>query len=250
MTRVWLLMLLTSCTLKLDFDGLAGGSAACPSGRGPAMISAGSFCIDATEVTNAHYALFLAEAANKPPEQHKACGFNTDLTPTAKWPATEPKNPVGDVDWCDAWAYCKWAGKRLCGAIGGGPARYDQPESLSSQWYFACTRGVGPTRRYPYGADYRAGICRGDAGESAGPRPVGESAACVGGFDGLLDMSGNVWEWEDACTGDTGASDTCAFRGGSWGSSSSLLACNGRSPTELFKRSDTREKLGIRCCSP
>ena len=62
-------------------------------------------------------------------------------------------------------------------------------------------------------------------------------------------MSGNVWEWEDACVGETGATDVCSFRGGSWGSSENLLACDGRSPSEVFTREDTREKLGIRCCS-
>ena len=40
---------------------------------------------------------------------------------------------------------------------------------------------------------------------------------CAGkGYDGLYDMSGNVAEREDPCTGTSGATDSCLQRGGSY----------------------------------
>lgn len=74
--------------------------------------SAGAYCMDATEVTNADYAAFLA--ANPPTSGQVAwCAWNTSYLPPFGWPATGKENhPVVRVDWCDARAYCKWAGKR------------------------------------------------------------------------------------------------------------------------------------------
>src|SRR5260370_40886093 len=48
------------------------------------------------------------------------------------WPRTS-------VDWCDALAYCTWAGKHLCGKIGGGPIPVAQVLTANaSQWFLAC----------------------------------------------------------------------------------------------------------------
>jgi hypothetical protein len=106
-------------------DSIAGS---CPSGLpGPAMVPAGAFalptmCIDATEVTNAHYAAFLASSP-APGSGPGACTWNVRYEPLFHWPPPPERAafPVVDVDWCDAFAYCAWAGKRLCGDPGGGP---------------------------------------------------------------------------------------------------------------------------------
>src|SRR6185437_5545544 len=110
-------------------------------------------------------------------------------------PPTKGSDPVVCVDWCDAQAYCAWAGKRLCGAIGGGPATtYGDPNE--SQWYNACSNGG--TTSFPYGNDYVAGDCNGGATVAA----VGTTPGCQGltsPYFGIFDMSGNVKEWEDHC---------------------------------------------------
>jgi hypothetical protein len=54
------------------------------------------------------------------------------------------------VDWCDAHAYCKPVGKRLCGKIGGGPNLYaDYASASSSEWYRACSSGGSFTYPIP-----------------------------------------------------------------------------------------------------
>ena len=62
----------------------------------------------------------------------------------------------------------------------------------------------------------------------------------------LIDMSGNVWEWSDACNGTLGAADSCRRHGGSFASAAALLKCS-------IKGSDTRDTTtdftGIRCCA-
>ena len=51
--------------------------------------------------------------------QPSFCAWNTDFTPSAAWPPapTQANHPVVWVDWCDAFAYCAGAGKRLCGPL-------------------------------------------------------------------------------------------------------------------------------------
>ena len=67
------------------------------------------------------------------------------------------------VRWCHAYAYCKWAGKRLCGKHGGGTYPWaDSEASYNSQWSYACRGGI-PGTQYPYGGGsaYTKDVCVG-----------------------------------------------------------------------------------------
>jgi formylglycine-generating enzyme required for sulfatase activity len=221
-----------------------GGPIVCPSRRGPAMVpivvdGAKDFCIDATEVTNAQYFDFLyaTDVGPQPP----ACSTNDSYVPGGDWPA--PPNradyPVTDVDWCDAWAYCNWAGKRLCGRLGGGallPGQSSDPSA--SQWFFACSHGG--TRSTPNGS---MTMCNSHSANIGQLLPSGTTQGCEGGYAGIFDMVGNVAEWIDACVeGDGGR--TCYLQGGSF--ADAVQSC---STLYSWNRTDSDFDYGIRCCS-
>jgi formylglycine-generating enzyme required for sulfatase activity len=214
-------------------------------------VRVGSFCIDSTEVTNDQYATFLAATPALSLAPAPACSFKTSFTPSAGWPApTKKQNPVVLVDWCDAYAYCAWAGKRLCGAIGGGPsAKASVADKNVDQWYAACS--ANGANVYPYGGNvYISGKCNDLESGSKGTAPVESFAGCVGGYPGIFDMNGNAYEWEDACDVSTGASDSCVIRGGSWGFSGTTYGgCNTYFNDYVVKRSDNFNDTGFRCCS-
>src|SRR5690348_8422215 len=150
-------------------DAAVLGEAGCPTGRGPAMIEINDvptpYCIDSTEVTNADYKAFLDSSPSTAGQPPGICDFNTTFVPetldgSAEWPPSAAADafPVVYIDWCDAYAYCAWAGKRLCGEIGGGPNPINEYALPSrSQWYHACSENGA--RVYPYGNDYDASIC-------------------------------------------------------------------------------------------
>src|SRR5256885_7307861 len=179
------------------------------------MIRAGSFCIDATEVTNRQYQAFLTAKGKDLRGQAPACvGVNLDFTPDQSrnhWPYNpdHADNPVVGVDWCDSWAFCDWAGKRLCGKIGTAePVPFDFAiDHTMSQWVSACEHGGD--RGYPYGTTYDATACYFTIGPETSA--VSMYPKCVGGYPGLFDMTGNVEEWIDSCQG-----DTCQAFGGSF----------------------------------
>jgi formylglycine-generating enzyme required for sulfatase activity len=178
----------------------------CPSGRGPSMVDVGGFCIDSTEVSNRQYKAFLADTSVTLQKQPSICiGKNVDFKPDDSDGggvdvASRIDHPVVNVDWCDAAAFCLWAGKRLCGKIGGGslgPGEGVFP--VTSQWAHACTKGG--TRAYPYGTTVKTTACQLGKGE---PLPIKTLAVqskpeCMGGFDGLYHMVGNAEEWVDLC---------------------------------------------------
>lgn len=229
------------------FDGACPGTAP-PSG----VVINGLFCADSTEVTNAQYAAFLAATGGDAGAQPSVCAFNTSHTPGGTWPAPAAlaSNPVTNVDWCDAYMYCKWAGKRLCGRIGGGATVDTNSEYINagvSQWYRACS--ANGTRVFPYGAVYNMTACNGLDLGVGGPVDAGSLPGCVGGSAGLFDMSGNVSEWEDACSTQTGTADNCLVRGGSYGDNAAAsLQCDKR--TANFTRGSMSADIGFRCCGP
>lgn len=248
-------------------DAAAAGDAApadagapCPSGRGPAMKRVtdehGTFCVDTTEVTNAQFDAFLADTAARPTPP-MTCKAKTSYGGAAR-----PANaiPVTNVDWCDAWMFCAWAGKRLCGSRNGTVINDLPPANDTgvSEWFAACSHSG--SRNYPYGTNYDANACNGcratgtacTATQPPALLQAGALATCTGGYDGLLDMSGNVAEWEDNCDGphtDPGT-DTCPPRGGSVQTEGDQLKCAmPNSVTTVKTRLAKGADVGIRCCA-
>jgi formylglycine-generating enzyme required for sulfatase activity len=232
-----------------DVPGARVDGGACPEGRGPSMLLVdGKLCIDTTEVTYAQYKAFLearaGDAGGQPPE----CAWSTTFSPNAGWPYPAGKDAfrVPDVTWCAARAFCEWAGKRLCGTPGTGAPVAPSARAIASadEWYAACSQGAA--RAYPYGNTYAKEAC--NTGSDAGPTPVGSHPSCAGGYPGLLDMSGNVEEWDNACDSTTtvaplGTSDACYVRGGTSNAVEATSTCGyaGR----LFRGNHA----GIRCCA-
>lgn len=172
-----------------------------------------SFAIDRYEVTNAQYRKFLADVKKNGddryahPDQPKGKDhtprywkeFNPllkdpDFTRLAQFSPmtfTRDNTPVVGVDWFDAYAYAKWAGKRL---------------PTEAEWELAARGTDG--RRWPWGNDWQWGLCnivgekfgadvRSQGKEKDGyiyPAPVGSFAAGRSPY-GCDDMAGNAAEW-------------------------------------------------------
>jgi sulfatase modifying factor 1 len=224
-------------------------------------ITAGtSYQIDATEVTQGQYAMWLATNPPLPGKTDLNCGYVTNYggyTDTdAGYAVTDAgyagpdveHHPVATVDWCDAYWYCKGVGKRLCGAIGGGSNPVDsRNDANASQWYRACSSGG--IYAYPYGDTYQASCCHGYENGAGATTAVGALPDCVTsapGYAGVYDLSGNVAEWEDSCTG-TGPSAFCELRGGSMYTDGFVLAC-ADGGTNIMRNS-VNVIIGFRCCS-
>jgi formylglycine-generating enzyme required for sulfatase activity len=232
-----------------------GRCAVCPLGMVRVPVGVAAYCIDATEVTNEQYDVFVAKVSPKTPAFPAQCKWKAtgSFVPTPK--VGTPNQPVRNVDWCDAWAYCDAQDKRLCGAIGSGTTKnptpfdkYDDPNV--DQWRHACSYGASPA--WPYGATADPTRCNTsdripDAGVS-GPVAVRALTTCIGSIaelNTLYDMSGNVAEWEDSCQSSTGVSDPCRVRGGSFRDTAANAAC-GVATTR--NRSDRQDWVGFRCC--
>jgi formylglycine-generating enzyme required for sulfatase activity len=140
-----------------------------------------AFHIGRFEVTVAQFKAFV-----------DASGFKVD--PQAlKGP---PNHPVAFVSWPDALAYCRWLERgmrespatpeRLRAALKDG-WRVSLP--TEAEWEKAA-RGTD-RRIYPWGSEPRKDRAN---FESNGTTPVGQFP-CPECPYGLLDMSGNVWEW-------------------------------------------------------
>jgi sulfatase modifying factor 1 len=233
---------------------------ACPQSRGgPPLVQMGEVCIDATEVTNAQYAVFwTAKAAGRDiAGQPLFCAWNDTFTPDhagAPWPfrAGTESRPVVNVDWCDAFAFCKWAGKRLCGGLSGVALTSwaDAGDGSRSQWGYACTGGGA--RKFPYGAAYDARVCNtGKPLESVSTvEDVGSHPGCRTEA-GVFDLSGNVEEWVDDCATSAGPTDLCAIVGQSSfqdPNGDPDFSCLGSAYTDA--RNVAYELRGFRCCAP
>jgi formylglycine-generating enzyme len=225
------------------------------------------FQIDQTEVTRDQYAAWLATRPSVS-EQAGSCQTNESFAPDARclqqydgFLCADGTAGCGDhpqtcVDWCDAKAYCEASGKRLCGAVGGGELPFTDPAAtgdlqptsapVKGEWELACS--AGGTTRFPYGDEAKAEACNTVRAGHDATTAVGAMAACrssVEGYRDLVDLSGNVWEWENACAGE-GDDAFCQVRGGSFVSDEKLDSC---AAPHRYARDFKAFYVGIRCCA-
>lgn len=129
-------------------------------------IALDAFYLDRTEVTNARYAAFVKATGHRAP-YHWVGGL----------PAEKTENqPVTNVSWDDAAAFCKWDGKRL---------------PTEAEWERAARGDALDKGMYPWG-DRKIEPTDAVYGLVDGPEPV---CSKTRNSLGLCDMIGNVWEW-------------------------------------------------------
>jgi formylglycine-generating enzyme required for sulfatase activity len=131
--------------------------------------------------------------------------------------------PYHKVDGTTALDLCAARQKRLCTA---------------SEWTAACGGPAGTP--YPYGDTYDPAACNDGGTCHAELAATGSHASCQGGYPGIFDMTGNVWEWTSTCTNN----DWCILLGGSYQTAGNACATLDQRAAGAFPTDD----LGFRCC--
>lgn len=219
-----------------------------------ALVDVGDgYSIDVTEVTWKQYEAWTMKnpSTSGLPQE---CAFKTSFVPGYPFEQQWWSYPVNRIDWCDAYAYCKSVGKRLCGKRGGGAVPYAAfADATVSQWHNACSSGGA--NNYPYGgavgADASDGYDPSACAEDA-PAPVASFPACVASPAGkpIYDLSGNNWEWEDSCEAASGPTDHCRMRGGAIAANAEQLTCGYDSTAYPTARNFRGPTVTFRCCQP
>jgi formylglycine-generating enzyme required for sulfatase activity len=91
-------------------------------------------------------------------------------------------------------------------------------------------------------------MCNGADTGLGGPVAYTSQQSCIGGETGMVEMSGNVAEWEDSCNAYSGASDNCGVRGGAYDSMQSSLRCDSGGSLATMARNAQLDDVGFRCC--
>ena len=193
------------------------------------------FYIDRYEVTNRQYSAFLQASGRPLPRDQKDPDYFRWEGPAP--PPGQENHPVMYVDWYDADAYCRWAGKRL-------PAE--------EEWEKAARGSDG--RIWPWGNEFHAKQCNVDETKTSWTLPVGSLPEGASPY-GVHDLCGNVFEWTSSWYGAYPGSTLKrnafgekykVIRGGSWATPYepwSRAASRGFSQPPTLKH----RALGFRC---
>ena len=211
-------------------------------------LSLPAYAIARVPVTNAQYLLFVtATGYSAPPHWREN-----------RPPKGLESHPVVNVSWDDAMAYCRWL-REVTG----------KPITLPSEaeWEKAA-RGGQDAWEYPWGDAFDRLRCNGKELGLGTTTPVGIFPDGASPY-GVLDMSGNVWEWTRTIWGDWDGKDFQSvfrypyepedgredmrqkdervrfLRGGAWWNDAPALRCAARSGDNPDFRYDY---FGFRVC--
>jgi formylglycine-generating enzyme required for sulfatase activity len=123
------------------------------------------FWLARTPVTNAQYRAFVEATRHPAPSSWGNVSLSAD------------DQPVVEVSWDDAQAFCRWAGLRL---------------PSEAEWEYACRAGTTKEFWFGDGEDRLGEFGWYESNAGGRPRPVATKPPSLWG---LHDVHGNVWEW-------------------------------------------------------
>lgn len=175
------------------------------------VVKVEAFYIDKYLVSNRDYSYFVEEKKKEPPKSWTG----------GSYPLGKADHPVVYVSYDESVEYCAWKNKRL---------------PTEEEWEKAARGPEG--LNYPYGNAFTRGLCNTSEAKIKDTTPTYASKQCVNAY-GVLDMSGNVWEWVDSSHSDKGI-----LKGGSYKSNSDDALLYKNKQIDRTKRS---EDFGFRC---
>ena len=206
--------------------GADAGDGVSPQEQPAHTATAEGFWMQQTEVTNAQYARCVAAGVCTPPANDS-------------WDQADAADlPVTHVDWTQANTYAAWTGGRL---------------PSEAEWEHACRND--DARLFPWGDEPPTAELANFNNNVAEPAPVAVGSYPDGASPyGVLDLSGNVWEWTsslelpypyDAADGreDPDSTDKRTLRGGSFYYTQYQLRCTTRSG---FTPDTANQHFGLR----
>jgi formylglycine-generating enzyme required for sulfatase activity len=203
-----------SVTLGADDNGAKGGYITAPT-----TFDLAEFAIAKYPVTNAQFKLFIDAGGYREQRWWTEAGWaqrNADkwtqprFWTDKKWNGAE--YPVVGVSWYEAAAFCAWLAETT-----GLPVRLPG----DAEWQRAAQGDDG--RAYPWGNDWDGARCNHSVGKDWQKNQTSPVTRYEGKGDspfGVVDMSGNAWEW-CLTAYETGSNalegtDVRMLRGGSW----------------------------------
>ena len=180
---------------------------------------ASEFYIDTVPVTHEEFLRFVQATGARAPASWQR----------GKFPSEKSDHPVTGVSWHEAMAYATWAGKRL---------------PTAPEWEKAARGTDG--RRYPWGNDFDAKRCNTLENGLGGTTPVRQYPEGASPY-GVLDLTGNVWEWTSDEIKARGLGRTATKRilkGGAWNVPQNSAECMDQISA---MPEDQLEYVGFRC---
>ena len=184
-----------------------------------------AFQIAKYPITYAQYELFVNSDGYQNKNYWSPAGWEwkgDKITPRywqdEKWHVAD--HPVNGVSWYEAYAFTQWLSAQTGDKI-----------TLPTEQQWQRTAQGDDGREYPWGNGFAKERCNTDESGIGKTTPVTQYPQGASPF-GVMDMSGNVWEWclTDFKTGSVDIDNTNSriLRGGSFGRRSDAAACAGR----------------------